>query len=400
MDLRTANPYWLLKDGIAFVYPSLKKNIKKDVVVIGSGISGSLVAWYLYHAGIDVAIVDRRHTGMGSTVASTGLLQYEIDTPLHELVNYVGEQNAVTSYKLCQKAIYDLQDICKKLRSKSEFELTPSFQYASFKKHVDPLRKEYELRKQYDFEVEWLNEKDIKKLYGFSAPAGIFSATGAQVNAYGLTNELLHYLHKKDVAIYDHTSVIDIQYQPRSVTLKTSEGHTITCKKLVIACGYESQRYIPFKVCDLNSTYAIVSEPLEERVPWYRQSMIWETAEPYSYVRTTKDCRVLIGGKDDPWSNPNKRDAQLSKKAAALEKQFQSLFPKIPFYTDFTWAGTFASTKDGLPFIGSIPQRPHTWFALGFGGNGITFSVVAAAILRDLLAGKKNAYAPVFQFGR
>lgn len=400
MDLRSANPYWLLKSGIPDVYPSLKKNIRKDVVIIGSGISGSLIAWYLHHAGIEVAIVDRRHTGMGSTVASTGLLQYEIDTPLHELKDKVGEEHAVTSYQLCGNAILELQKICKKLNSASEFKLTPSFQYASYKKHVEGLCKEYEMRKENGFEVEWLDEADIKKLYGFSAPAGIFSELGAEVNAYGLTGELLAYLNKRDVEVYDHTTITTIKQQPRSVILETVEGHTIHCKKLVIACGYESQRYIPFKVCDFHSTYAIVSEPLEHKVTWHRQSLIWETDTPYTYIRTTKDNRILIGGMDDDWSNPKKRDEQLSQKSKALQKLFQRLFPHIPFYIDFEWAGTFAGTKDGLPYIGTIPRQPNTYFALGFGGNGITFSVVAAEILRDLIRGEKNEHAEIFRFGR
>jgi len=72
----------------------------------------------------------------------------------------------------------------------------------------------------------------------------------------------------------------------------------------------------------------------------------------------------------------------------------------IPLKPDFSWAGAFATTKDGLPYIGTIPERPNTYFALGFGGNGITFSVIAAEILRDLIQGKKNENAKLFMFNR
>jgi glycine/D-amino acid oxidase-like deaminating enzyme len=400
MDLRSAYPYWLLRNGIPYVYPSLRKNLRKEVVIIGAGISGSLAAWYLHKAGFDVAVIDRRHVGMGSTAASTALLQYEIDTPLHKLKDIVGEQDAVASYELCRKAIYDLQQITKKFKTNSEFRLTPSFQYASFKKHAPALKKEFELRQQHGFDIKWLEEKDIRKLYGFEAPAGILSADGGEINAYGVTNEILQYLHKKGVAIYDHTNVSGIQHHKSSIELKTDNDVRITCKKLIIACGYESQNYIPFEVCKLNSTYAIVSEPVAMDIPWHRESMIWETAQPYIYLRVTRDNRILIGGKDDPWYNPKKRDARLPAKADALQKKFAELFPKIPFYTDFKWAGTFASTKDGLPYIGTIRQRPNVYFALGFGGNGITFSVVAAQIIADQLSGKKNKYADIFRFGR
>ena len=128
--------------------------------------------------------------------------------------------------------------------------------------------------------------------------------------------------------------------------------------------------------------------------------MIWETARPYSYLRTTFDRRILIGGADDAWYNPAKRDASLPRKAKLLKAKFNKLFPHIPFDIDFMWAGTFAVTKDGLPYIGTIRQRPHTYFALGFGGNGITFSMLAAKILRDMICDKKNEQAPLFQFDR
>ena len=107
-----------------------------------------------------------------------------------------------------------------------------------------------------------------------------------------------------------------------------------------------------------------------------------------------------MGGKDVPFSSAQQRDRLITEKTKSLEQSFEKLFPAISFKTDFEWAGTFASTKDGLPYIGSIPQRQHTYFALGFGGNGITFSSIAADIIRDLLSGRKNKDAEIFSFDR
>ena len=182
--------------------------------------------------------------------------------------------------------------------------------------------------------------------------------------------------------------------------MKASNEKKITAKKLIIACGYESQKYIPFNVQDLHSTFAIASEPLEQKDFWYKNSLIWETQSPYLYLRTTQHKRIIVGGKDIPYTNPNKRDGMLPRKAKSLERAFTKLFPAIKFKTDFQWSGTFASTKDGLPYIGSIRQHPHTYFALGFGGNGITFSTIAAVIIKDMLKGKKNKDAEIFKFDR
>jgi glycine/D-amino acid oxidase-like deaminating enzyme len=384
MNLHSSSPYWLLRHGIINSYPSLNRDIKTEIVVMGAGISGALVANQLCQAGYKVVIVDRRHVGLGSTAASTALLQYEIDKPLHELIQIAGEKNAVKSYRLCRQAIDDIEKICHQLNDNGLFLRKPSFQFASAKKDVADLKKEYTLRKQAGFFIQWLEEDSINKKFGFVKSAGLLSQDGAEADAYKITHRLLEKCISKGLQVFDNTEVITIRHHKQGIELLTANKKRIRAKKLIIACGYESQQYISQKVQNLHATYAIASEPFEQKNFWYKNALIWETAGPYLYLRTTSDNRILIGGKDIPFSNPNKRDGLLGQKAKSLEKSFVKLFPQIPFKTDFKWAGTFASTKDGLPYIGSIRQRPHTYFALGFGGNGITFSAIAANIIKDL----------------
>ncbi|SKC71699.1 NAD(P)/FAD-dependent oxidoreductase [Ohtaekwangia koreensis] len=400
MDLRSHYPFWLLKHGIVKTYASVQESIKTDVVVMGAGITGALVSYHLCKAGFDVVMVDRRHVGQGSTAASTCLLQYEIDTPLHKLISIVGEKSAVRSYKLCLEAVHKLQAMAANFKY-VEFTPKPSFQFASFKKDVKKLETEYSLRKKHHISsVQWLEEKDIFNKFSFKAPAGILSEDAAQLDAYRMTHSLIHTSVRRGLQIFDGTEVVKIKHHKRSVELLTDTGNTITARKLVICCGYESQRYIPKQVEELYSTYAVISEPFQQDRFWYKNSLIWETARPYLYLRTTSDNRILIGGKDDKFYNPDKRDANLPLKSAQLVKTFHKLFPAIEFRPDFEWAGTFCNTKDGLPYIGSISQRPNTYFALGFGGNGITFSHIAAEIITDLLQGKKNEDAAIFTFAR
>ncbi|MCG2617167.1 FAD-binding oxidoreductase [Terrimonas sp. NA20] len=400
MDLRSPYPYWLLRHGIINTYPSLQENIKSDVVIIGAGISGALVAWELTMAGHRVVIVDRRHAGTGSTAASTALLQYEIDTPLHQLIKKVGQDHAIRSYQLCRDAIYDLQKICKKLKDDKLLTLKPSLQFASFDSHVKNLEKEYELRVEAGFDLQWMEQRELRSVFGFRKPAAILSKDGAEADAYRITHLLLKECIDLGAEVYDNTEITQINHQKNGVELLTSTKCRIKAKKLVIACGYESQKYIPKKVQELQSTFAIVSEPFGTKDFWHKNALIWETRTPYLYLRTTDDSRILIGGKDVEFSDPLYRDQILSRKAKDLERSFADLFPKISFKTDFKWAGVFASTKDGLPYIGSIPERPHTYFALGFGGNGITFSVIAARMIKQMIGGKKDDDAPVFSFNR
>jgi glycine/D-amino acid oxidase-like deaminating enzyme len=90
----------------------------------------------------------------------------------------------------------------------------------------------------------------------------------------------------------------------------------------------------------------------------------------------------------------------IKRKTGQLVSAFLKKLPDIPLKADFSWGGAFAVTRDGLPYIGSIPERPNTYFALGFGGNGITFSVIAAQIIRDMILKRKNEDANLFSFNR
>ncbi len=401
MDLRTATPYWLLKSGLAFEYPSLRENLITDYAIIGGGITGALVAWYLSQAGVSVVLLDRRHIGMGSTCASTSMLQYEIDTPLYELAQIVGEAHAARSYWLCAEAIDKIGAICNQLPYPTDFEKKPSLYYASRRRHIKGLEQELAIRQKHGFDVTLLDKAALKDLFPFAAPAALYSQQAGQVDAYALAHGLMQSAIQQKAKIFDKTEVTNIQHEAQGVKLQTNLGHTVQARKLVIANGYESSRYLKKEVAQLNSSYALVSEPYDAEWLWHENALIWETARPYLYMRTTKDRRVLVGGRDEKFQNPDRRDRLLAAKTKALVSDFEELFPDLaPLRVDYSWAGTFAETKDGLPYIGSIPEQPNAIFALGFGGNGITFSQVAAEIIRDEAVGRVHPDAGIFSFGR
>src|SRR5512133_1938026 len=136
MDLRSNEPYWLIKNAFNQSYPSLEKSIETDILVIGSGITGALIAWQLIKEGKEVVLVDRRDVCNGSSTVTTALLQYEIDVPLHKLIVQRGVDTAVSSYKCCEKAIYDLKEIVDKIQSKCHFEFRKSIYFTSARKDI------------------------------------------------------------------------------------------------------------------------------------------------------------------------------------------------------------------------------------------------------------------------
>ncbi|MES2626930.1 MAG: FAD-dependent oxidoreductase, partial [Pseudomonadota bacterium] len=398
MNLHSDYPFWMISEGLKHSFPTLLENLTTDVLVIGGGITGALISHKLCKAGLQVTLVEKQHVAHGSTSASTAMLQYEIDTPLFKLSKKSGEQNAQRAYALCLEAIAKIETICEKFPDKADFERHPSLWYATYKKHVkEILEPELKARRQMGIAVRLVSEKNIQDNFGFSAPAGLLSEDAAQVNPYLMTNFLLEEVAAMGGRIHELTEIVQLTTSDRSVTVETKNGHKIKARYVVMAAGYESQKFLDTNFSRVHSSYAIISKPLPRKNQWYKNSLIWETTTPYHYLRTTGDNRIIVGGRDENFYSPDKRDRLISRKSTELLQKFNKLFPEIPFETDFAWAGTFSETKDGLPYIGPYDHK-RILFAMGYGGNGITFSVIAAEILTDLIQGKKNTDAHIFAF--
>lgn len=401
MNLLSSTPFWPIRDGIPASYPALEGDASCDVAILGAGISGALAALHLAEAGVDVVVLDRRDVAHGSTAGSTSLLQYEIDEPLHILARRYGLDNAVRAYGRCRSAIFAIERIVRRLRLDCGFERRKSLLLASNKAHLPRLRREFQCRDDAGFAVEWWSRNDLVSASSLPHPAAILSRDGGQIDAYLFTHGLLAAAQRAGARIFDRTVVKRTRFRKRGVELETGAVARVRARLLVVATGYEADALLPEKLTRLQSTYALVSEPVERWAGWPAdRCLIWETADPYVYLRTTADRRVILGGYDEPFRDPVARDRLIGAKTAALRRKFHQLFPHIPLDVAYSWAGTFAKTTDGLPYIGRHAKVPHTLFALGYGGNGITFSLIAAESIRDQVLGRQPQDAAIFGFDR
>ncbi|WP_172276745.1 NAD(P)/FAD-dependent oxidoreductase [Chryseobacterium sp. LAM-KRS1] len=401
MDLKSNEPFWLLKNGLTASYPSLKSDEECDVLIIGGGITGSLIAHQMVKDGYRTILIDKREICNGSTSATTSMLQYEIDIPLFKLIDQIGEKGAVESYKACSDAIDIIEQLTKELKSKAGFKRKRSLYYASRKKDVPWLQQEFEARKKYGFEVEWLDSEEIQKEFGFqNIFGGIVSKQGASVDAFKLAHELLEFNHKKGLLVFDKTEMKAAKSYRGYNLVSTANGPQIKAKKIIYCIGYESKSLIKENFVDLKSTYALVSEIDDDKFKNISSTLVWNTDEPYMYMRTTDDGRLLIGGGDEDFYDAKKRDELLDKKEKQILKTLKKIRPDYHFYTDFVWAGTFGETKDGLPYIGEHEKFNNSYFVLGFGGNGITFSVTGMEMTSLFMKNKKHPLSRYFKFER
>ncbi|MBA5791602.1 FAD-binding oxidoreductase [Flavobacterium sp. xlx-214] len=401
MDLYSGLPYWIVKNSLYNYFNPLEKNHKTDVVIIGSGITGALVTHQLCNAGISCTVVDKRSIATGSTAASTAQLQYEVDVPLHKLIKKVGQEHAVAAYKDSLLAIDEIQQVVKSININAGYLKVPTVYYTTNKLGQEMLEKEFQARRKFDLPVDQLLADELFQYQHIKGKYALVNQTSAQIDAYKLAVDIFKYhMENSNLQMFSHTLINVTIPTAEGYELRTSNGCKIKCKYVIIAAGFEAGTFLPKKIMKLESTYAMISEPVHKDQLWPNQSLLWNTDNPYLYMRTTMDNRMIVGGEDVMFENPIKRDLLMREKTETLQRKFKRLYPNIAFKPEMTWCGTFSSTKDGLPYIGAYKTYDKMLFALGYGGNGITFSCIASEMIKNIVLGKKEERLKRYGFDR
>lgn len=400
MNLYNGTLYWptTLTTQFSVKAPQQAKKLY-DAVIIGGGMSGCLTAYKLMKQGLSVAILEGKKFGQGSTAANTGLLQYSNDTMLSELIQQIGEKEAVQFYKLCLEALDDIEKIVNELPQEVDFVRRPSIYYASDHADVKKLRKEYETLYKNNFPCEFWDESTLESYMHFKKPAAIVTYQDAEINPLKFIMSLLVYLQNNGVDLFENTTVSNTSYENQVIQLKTST-HSFKAKDVIYTIGYEKKQNAKKEDTLFNRSYVMVTKPIQSDSNWHNKALIWETKRPYLYLRTTAEGAIMVGGMDENISEAPIDERVIEDYAEKLLKQTNELFPHLALEIDYCFAATFAETKDQLPFIGAHPTKPHHYYLLGYGGNGTIYSALGSKIICDLITEKANDAADMVSLKR
>ncbi|MBC7449495.1 MAG: FAD-binding oxidoreductase [Hymenobacteraceae bacterium] len=402
MNLTSGSPFWLTQHGLPPRYPTLDHDLTCDVAVLGAGVSGALVSDALAAAGLRVAVLDKHYPGTGATSASTALLQFELDVQLRDLrLRYSDAARADAAWRAVYGAFRRIQTLATELGGATiGYQPTTSLYLASSKGEVPELALEAEARQQLSLPSEFLTGAEVAARYGIERPGAILSHEAGQLDALQLTRALHQRAAQRGTQLFERTEVVRYDADPAGVTLTTAHNFRVRARHVIVCTGYETPEWLRGIRVTLKSSFALVTEPLTPADRWPTDCHIWETARPYVYARTLPDGRVMAGGADLPFDNATAREALLRRRTHQIEAKLRELLPRLPLRIDFRWAGTFAETADGLPYVSQHPRFPHTWFALGFGGNGIVFATLAADLITAALTGEERPETALFAFNR
>jgi len=368
-----------------------------DVVIIGTGISGALVAHALLAAGRAVTMLDRRAPMTGSTLASTALLQFEIDLPLHRLARKIGRPAATRAYQRSVRAVQDLAALVHRERIRCAFGARESLYLAGDAYGARALAAEVEARERAGVPGAFLSASTLRARYGIARTGAVVSAGSATADPAQLTAGLLRRIVARGGRILSEVNVTGVEGGANGVELTTANGPRVYANQVVFCTGYEVPTRVPTRDHAIHSTWAMASAPNAVLPAWLARTVVWEASDPYLYLRTTADGRLIAGGHDEDSSSAYTLAHRLASKARAISEDIRALLPASQFRVSHVWGGAFGESTTALPLIDRLPGTRHTWVVAGFGGNGITYSMIAAQVIAAALQGARDPDAGLFR---
>ncbi|MGJ7911076.1 NAD(P)/FAD-dependent oxidoreductase [Neobacillus sp. LXY-1] len=391
MNVQSGTYYWPTTFPDAPSYTVLEEDLSCDVLIIGGGSSGAQCAYYLADTNLDVAVIEKTTIGSGSTSSNTALLQYSGEKMFTDLINTFGSDYIERHLQLLKEAINEIEVASKNVTIDCEFSRRDTLYAASCAEDVESLKKEYEFLKQHNGELTFLSKEEIEAKYPFSREAAIYCYNDAEINPFRFTHALLEHAARKGIKIYEHTEMNGHHFDDKigKMIVSTKNGHTIQARYVIFAAGYEGIEIKKEKKASFVSTYTVTTQPVEDLSQWYNRTLIWETARPYLYMRTTRDNRIIIGGLDDNTAYSEDRDSKLIHKKNQLIEEFNKMFPTIQVQPEYYLAAFYGGTVDGIPIIGKYEAYPNSYFLFAFGDNGMVYSqLLSKIIVEEIVKGK------------
>ncbi len=409
VKLVTGDALWTKINTVPNQYPYLKEDITCDVAIVGAGVTGALCGYKFAKDKIDTILIDKNIIGYGSTRACTAILEYAIDTNLHELSAMIGKDNAVTCFKETEKGLYEINRIVDELDDDCGFKLKDSLYYTYKDNDINTIKNEFELRKNSGFNVSYVDAKGAKDKFSFAITGGIYShKLVGEIDPYRFTHALIRKGVEHGLRVFENTEAIEVRSTQDGITIKTPNEFTIKAKKVIMAKGYEMRKYFKKTTAILTRSFNIVTNPIENPEGWFGQCVIRDMDDPYIYIRETVDHRIIMGGEDESLGGDRSKMSCLEQNDPLSKQKYQvlldkltKLFPQIRgLEIAFAFSGYFGETKDGLPYIGEHHDYPNHYFCMAYGSNGIINGVLGASLIKDLYRGKHSKLHELFDMER
>ena len=406
LTLRTGEPVWLPAAAArgAARYPTLSSILRADVAIVGGGLTGAIAALRFAEAGVDTIVLEADRVGRGSTAASSALLLQEPDARLTALADRYGTATARRIWRVSRDAARELIALLERLSPRTAVSRRDTVYYTTDAGEVAGLHAEYVARQRAGLQAAWLTAGDLRTEAGIPARAGIRTAGNAHCDPYQACVAVMRAAVQAGARVFERSAARRIDTHRDGVRIRAGTG-VAEARQVVIATGYATRQFTPLAGrFQMSHTYVVATPPLrarERRELGLADILLWDTRRQYHYARWTKDHRLLLGGADRPIHGGRPAAARLSAAIEGIRTHFERLLPALADLSiAHAWEGRFANTPDSLPYVGPHRRYPHHAFALGYGGNGLTFGSLAGRLLVERWQGVTSRDHALFAFDR
>lgn len=386
-------PIWI-REAPRLEFPPLQRDVAADVCVVGGGIAGLTTAYLLLRQGKSVVLVDDGPLGGGQTGCTTAHLANAIDDRYFRIEQWHGREGARLAAESHGAAISCLELIAAEEAIDCDFQRLDGFLLLAPEHERDLLEREYEAARRAGVDVDWLINAPFTCDGG---PSLVFRRQG-QFHPGQFMAGLAAAVVRLGGQVFGGTHATEFKGGlPAEVA--TARGPTVRCAAIVLATNSPVNDRVALHTKQAPYlTYVIAGEvPAEDVAP----ALYWDTSDPYHYARVSRRRNLpthwlIVGGEDHKTGQADDGPARFAR----LERWARRRFPQLGSI-EAQWSGQVLETVDGLAFIGRNPlDADNVYVVTGDSGMGMTHGAIAGRLLTDLILGRENAWAELYDPSR
>ena len=368
-------------------FPPLAGDLTVDVAVVGAGITGLTAATLLKAAGKTVAVLEAQRVAEGVTGHTTAHLTEVIDASFGTLLSHFGEDHARAAVQAARSSLERIAGFVRDRAIDCDFRRAPAYYYTEHADRVEDVREEHEAARRLGLRATLTQDVPLP----FSVAAAIRFDDQARFHVRRYLLPLL-----KDVAgggshVFEQTRVVDV-HDGEPCRVETERG-VVTARDVIVATHVPLNKlFIQTKLAHYRS-YVLACR-ISGAVP---EGLFWDDEDPYHYIRPQENAGeslLIVGGNDHKVGQEDDTEGCFRSLLEYAKARFD--VRGIPF----RWSAQVAEPVDGLPFIGRNSLSSHVYVGTGYSGTGMTFGTLAAMVTSDLILGRENEWARLFDATR
>jgi hypothetical protein len=381
--------YWL---DSTTKFPRLKGDVHTDVAVIGAGITGGSVCYWLGAKCKSVLLesdtVASKASGRNAGFLLTGTSDY-----YNKAIKRYGPRKARKIWKLTQENHTLLEKHISKNSIECGYNRSGSYLVASSNKEMEDITESVSLLKRDGFNYKLMGKKEINKVLSSSSFHGAaFNAFDGEVNPVKLVSGLVKMASNNSTHVFENTRVTKIERKNELFILKTRTG-TVTADYVVLATNAYTPLICPYFLDVIKPVrgQVLLTEPHKEKL-----SGVFYANYGYEYWRQLPSGRILAGGCRDV--DPATETGYSMITTKKIQNKLEDLLHKLHIGSKvaYRWSGIMGFTKDQLPIIGSVPGMEKLLISAGYSGHGLGFSFIAGRMIGEKILHSRD---PVSFFG-